>query len=121
MKITRVHATPDGESHFDEVEIPLQDAGEIGRLSAAFPARSVIFRETGPDYAYDWHCAPQRQLIVLLDGTIEIEVSSGAKRRFSGGDLLLMEDTSGRGHRTRTVDGRRRRSLFIPLDEATEF
>ena len=33
MKITRVYATPDGESHFGEVEIPLRDAGTIGKLS----------------------------------------------------------------------------------------
>jgi hypothetical protein len=26
-----------------------------------------------------------------------------------------VEDTSGRGHRTRTVDGKTRRSLFIPV------
>ena len=58
---------------------------------------------------------------MLLDGEIEIETGDGEKRRFSGGDILLVEDTTGRGHRTRPVDGRTRRSLFIPLDESAEF
>jgi len=125
MQITRVYATPDGASHFEDVEIPLRDAGAIGMLSDGVPARHVIFRENAPDYDYDWHHAPQRQYIVLLDGEIEIEVSGGERRRFRGGDVLLMEDTSGQGHRTRTVDGRRRRSIFItlpepPLDEVEE-
>jgi len=53
MKITRVFATPDGESHFEDVEIPLRDAGEIGRLSDAVPVQTVIFRENDPDYNYD--------------------------------------------------------------------
>lgn len=117
MKITRLYATPDGESHFEEVEISLRDAGEIGRLSEAVPVNTVLFRENSPDYDYDWHHAPQRQYIVLLDGHIEIEVSGGEKRRFRGGDVLLVEDTSGKGHRTRTVDGRPRRSIFITLPD----
>ncbi len=121
MRITRITSGGDGASRFDDLEVPLHDAGEIGRLSEAVPARSVIFRETEPDYDYDWHPAPQRQLIVLLDGEIEIEVGTGERRRFSGGDILLVEDTEGPGHRTRTVDGRRRRSLFIPLDAAAAF
>ena len=116
MKVTRVYATPDGESHFEEVEIRLRDAGEIGMLSEGIPARHVIFRENAPSYDYDWHHAPQRQYIALLDGEIEIEVSGGEKRRFRGGDILLMEDTSGRGHRTKTVDGNSRRSIFITLE-----
>ena len=120
MRITRVHAAADGDSRFDEIDVPLRAAGKIGRLSVPLAARSVIFRENDADYDYDWHCAPQRQLIVLLDGAIEIEVGSGEKRRFSGGDILLVEDTTGRGHRTRSTDGGRRRSLFIPLDESTQ-
>lgn len=117
MRITRIVADPEGESHFEELEIELEYKGEIGGLSAPHPVSSVIFRENAPDYDFDWHCAPQRQFIVLLDGAIEIEASDGEKRRFGGGDVLLVEDTTGRGHRTRTVDGRSRRSLFIPLGE----
>ena len=115
MKITRIGVTSSGGSRFDEVEIELTDAGEIGRLSEPYPATSVTFRENDPDYDYDWHCAPRRQFIVLLDGEIEVEVTSGEKRRFTGGAVVLVEDTTGTGHRTRTVGGRSRGSLFIAL------
>ena len=120
MRITRIYATPDGESHFEDIEIPLRDAGSIGALSEAIPTRKVHFRETGPDYDYGWHLAPQRQFILLLDGHIEIETSDGETRRFQGGDVLLAEDTTGKGHRTRTIDGRRRRSVFVALPEAPD-
>ena len=95
MRVTRIHADGDGESHFDELDIPLADAGPIGRLSERLPAAGVIFRENAPDYDYDWHCAPRRQYIVMLDGEIEITVSDGEARRFAGGDVLLVEDTTG--------------------------
>lgn len=113
MTVTRIYETPDGESHFGTIEVELEEGGEIGRLSALYPAAGLIFRETPPGYDYDWHRAPARQYIVLLDG--EIEVGSGERRRFSGGDILLVEDTNGRGHRTRTIGDRARRSLFIPI------
>jgi hypothetical protein len=40
----------------------------------------------------------------------------GEKRKFHGGDILLLEDTWGSGHRTRTTDGKLRHSIFIRLD-----
>ncbi len=120
MTITRIYATPDGESHFVDVEVPLRNAGDIGALSASVPAHGVIFRQTAPDYDYHWHPAPQRQYIVLLDGHIEVETSDGETRRFHGGDVILVEDTVGRGHRTRTTDGQPRRSIFISLPEGND-
>lgn len=116
MKFTRVYADENGESHFEDHEVELRDAGPIGRLSAPMPARSVIFRTNEPGYDYDWHPAPQRQFIVLLDGAIEIQVSDGTRRTFQAGEVLLLEDTTGKGHRTRNVESRERRSLFIVLD-----
>lgn len=116
FQITRVFADEQGESHFEIVDVGLADSGEIGFLSQVFPSKGVIFRENDESYDYDWHNAPRRQYIILLDGAIEIEVSDGEIRQFGGGDVLLVEDTTGRGHRTRTTDERKRRSLFILLD-----
>ena len=132
MKYTRVYADADGESRFDDVEVTLDanhplaghdlifelvDGGEIGHLSLPVPARSVMFRRNDPGYDYDWHCAPRRQFIILLDGAIEIEVSTGEKRVLKGGEILLVEDTWGRGHRTRHVQPVERHSVFIVLDD----
>ena len=115
MKVTRIYSSDDGHSHFDDAEIMLRDGGSIGRLSQEFPVKGIIFRENDPEYDYDWHNAPCRQYIILLDGEIEIEVSDGGKRIFRGGDVLLVEDTTGFGHRTRTINQRSRRSIFVTL------
>lgn len=52
----------------------------------------------------------------MLDGHIEVEVGDWTKREFRGGDVLLVEDTTGRSHRTREMSGKPRRSLFIALE-----
>ena len=48
---------------------------------------------------------------------MEIEVGDGSKRILRGGDVLLAEDTTGKGHISRAVAGKPRKSMFITLDE----
>ena len=117
MKITRLYSDENGESYFQDFEIELKDAGEIGMLSDNFPVKDIIFRETDGNYDFDFHNAPQRQFIILLDGIIEIKTSLGDTRKFKAGEILLAEDTSGKGHKTRSIDGKLRRSIFITLRE----
>lgn len=116
MIVTRIYADDKGESHFSEVICPLHDQGKIGFLSEGIPVKDIIFRETPPDYDYNFHVAPQRQYIVLLNGEIEIETSLGEKRRFKGGEVLLVEDTRGKGHKTRSLRNVIRRSVFVTLE-----
>jgi hypothetical protein len=116
MKITRIVSDKDGESHFEEIDIPLKDAGDIGSLSEIFPVTGIIFRETDGDYDYNWHNAPCRQFILMLDGSVEIEVSDGSIKKFHSGDILLAEDTTGRGHISRAVNRQPRKSVFVTLE-----
>ncbi len=77
--------------------------------------RRHIFRENKADFDRDFHNAPTRQFIILLDGEIEITTSLGAVRRFRGGEILLEEDTIGAGHKTENIVQCIRKSLFITL------
>jgi hypothetical protein len=116
FKITRIYNDMKGESHFEDIDIQLEDGGEIGFLSGKIPVKEVVFRKVKPSYDYDFHNAPQRQYIILLEGKIEIETSLGDKRIFKGGDILLAEDTEGKGHKTRNLENMERKSVFITLD-----
>lgn len=115
MQITRLYSDPDGTSRFEEIDIPLQDAGDIGCLSEIFPATGIIFRETDGDYDYDWHNAPCRQFVLILEGGVEIEAGDGTRRIFRSGDILLTEDTTGRGHISRAINRQPRKSVFVTL------
>lgn len=113
--ITRVYADPNGDSHFEDIEIPLTDQGPIGALSERFGVHTLAFRKVPATYN-DLHTAPEKQYVVLLDGGVEIETSLGGKRQFRPGEILLMEDTTGKGHRSRNLTDRVRSSLFITVD-----
>lgn len=117
QRITRVYTGDDGESHFEDIEVPLSEATSLGQLSEVQPASGVIFRRTEAGQDLDWHNAPRRQYVVLLTGPdVEIEIGDGTTRRFPPGSVILVEDTTGRGHITRVTDpSAPRTSLFIPL------
>lgn len=115
FRITRIYSDNHGDSHFEDVSITLKEAGSIGFLSEGAPVKNIFFREVNPSYNYDFHTAPQRQYIILLDGEIEIETSLGDKRQFKAGEILLVEDTEGKGHKTRNLQPTKRKSVFITL------
>ena len=112
FKVTRVYANASGDSCFEDISYPLTDGGPIGHLSVQVPVSHILFRKVPPGYD-DMHTAPQRQYVILLDGAVEIETSLGQKRTFEPGEVLLMEDTTGKGHRSRNVKAVERSSLFI--------
>ena len=116
MKITRIYADATGETHFGEFDIALNDAGAIGLLSELEEATGIIFRETPGDYDYTWHNTPRRQYVIMLEGGVDFTVSAGETRRFGTGDVVLLEDTIGRGHVSQAVDGQQRKSIFVTLD-----
>ncbi len=117
MKILRVYSGDDGESHFEDLEVPLVDrGGGIGWISKLESATGIVFRETDGNYDFDFHNAPRRQYVINLDAPVEIEVGDGTVRRLEPGSVLLAEDTTGRGHISRAVDERPRTSIFVTLD-----
>jgi hypothetical protein len=89
--ITRIYADANGDSCFEDITRPLKSNGGIGFLSDTEPVKGIIFREVTPGYDYDFHNAPQRQYIILLDGGVEIETSLGEKRTFNTGEILLVK------------------------------
>jgi quercetin dioxygenase-like cupin family protein len=110
MKITRFHATAEGESRFEEVEIPINDPrhdafGFLMHQSGAFASPSVRFVELPAGLDQGWHHAPARQIVVLLKGTMEVGTSDGQKRQWSAGSAVIADDLTGKGHVTRVIEG----------------
>lgn len=115
MKIVRLYTGADNESHFEDVEVEFQFPGRV-HSSELQPTRGIVFRSAPADHLSDFHPVPRRQYVITLSGQVEIETGDGTVRRFGAGDVMLAEDTTGRGHITRVVGGRSRDYVFIPLE-----
>jgi quercetin dioxygenase-like cupin family protein len=75
---------------------------EISEPTAATKFFWFRFPEDWRDAA---HPSPRRQLFVVLEGEVEGWTSAGDTRTFKAGDRLLMEDTTGKGHGARPLNG----------------
>jgi hypothetical protein len=115
MRIHNLYADENGESHFRDIEIEWAEQGRASRFSKRLPATGIIFRETPAEYDLDWHPAPRRQYIVNLDAAVRITASDGESRIIGAGEVILVEDTTGKGHLSQGL-GELRHSLFIPID-----
>lgn len=115
MQITRLYSGTDGESHFEEIEVPFESRGDYGLFTLPEPAKSVFFREIPPGWVYTWHNVVCREYVVTIDGEAEVEVGSGEKRLLRRGDVLLAEDLVGRGHRTSVRGKKVWRQVFVTL------
>ncbi len=103
MKYSRVYTDPAGESHFDDVEVEFAQADFAPpappvNLSSFSPASQYVFSSLPTGWWGDWHPAPQRQILFLLSGGIAVQVSDGEVRHFGAGSVLLLDDTTGKGH-----------------------
>ena len=116
VTVTRLYTGPDAESHFEDIKLPLKDYEGIFEHSETIPAKGLIFQKSSGAGEHGWHNAPRRQYVITLIGQIEIELIDGTKRIFGPGDLLLAEDTTGRGHKTRHLECPDHRGITITLE-----
>lgn len=118
MTYIRLYAGPDGESHFEDVEIDLPEETPWGSvLSTMMPAKGIIFRRSPVGHFIDWHVAKSRRFVITVSGVGEKTASDGEVRRLGPGSILLAEDTTGKGHITRVVGNEERVSIFVLLDD----
>jgi hypothetical protein len=108
MKYTKIFADEDGETHFTDVEIKLESTifappAPAINLSSYSPATRFAYCVFPSGWFGDWHPPPFKQVFFVLSGTIEVTVGEGEKRIFDSGSIVLVEDTEGKGHRSRVV------------------
>jgi uncharacterized cupin superfamily protein len=113
FKYVRLYSGPDGESHFEEVELELKDSGRGTDVSNEIPASSVNFSKFRDDYGFDQHTAPRDRFVVMLTGTIEVETSDGEVRVLGPGTVLRAEDLTGVGHKSRVIGSDERIALYV--------
>jgi hypothetical protein len=116
MRIHNLYVDDKGESHFRDIEVEWVEERRGSKLSKRLPATGIIFRETGGDYDLDWHPAPRRQYIINLDAGVRLTASDGDSRVIGAGEVILVEDVTGKGHLSKALDGKLRHSIFVPID-----
>jgi quercetin dioxygenase-like cupin family protein len=120
MRYNRLYADADGVSHFEDADVTL---GEVAYappapaffVSATEVATGVAMTTLPAGWFGDWHPSPRLQWWFQLAGELEVEVGDGEKRRLGPGDIVRVEDTTGRGHTTRVIGDQPVRAVYVHL------
>jgi hypothetical protein len=120
MTYARLYATEDGESHFEQVEVELSLIDYVPQapplsLSEMSGANEFGFMQAPSGWASDWHPSSARSLFVVLSGEWEVTASDGESRRFRVGSVLLVDDTSGKGHSSRVTSATDSVAVMVQL------
>lgn len=108
MRYDILYTDENGESHFRNGEIGFESidfappAPPVG-LTRYIPSSQFVFFKIPPGWYGDWHPAPKRQYFCCLAGEFEITASDGDTRTYRAGEVFLLEDISGKGHRSRVI------------------
>src|SRR5262249_2148333 len=114
-----VYADEKGESHFSEMEIAMSGSqlvpGHTIQMSTPALAVNIQFLTFPAGVSNDWHPAPARQFVISLDRTFEIETTDGQRPPVQPSSVIFVEDTWGKGHKTRSLGDRPGTLIFVPL------
>jgi hypothetical protein len=103
MEYFRVYKGEDGLSHFEDIDLeyaPVDIHPDATSLEATAPtdAARYVMAWFPVGWKRDFHPTPRRQIFILLEGEFGGQASDGEVRSMRPGDLMLMEDTEGKGH-----------------------
>ncbi len=108
IQYLRIYSDADDCSRFETLEIELASNDYAPpavplNTSAAMSARNVVFLELPVGWFGDWHPTPVRQWLIFMAGQCEFETGDGQRHTSRAGGAVLLEDTTGKGHRSRVI------------------
>jgi len=110
VKYAVVYSDQNGISHFKDVTVEFKATtlshAPTAETSNPMQSAQIFFTKMPSGAATTWHPADKKQLFSIIAGQIEITVGNGEKRLFGQGDVLLIEDITGKGHQGKIVGDR---------------
>jgi quercetin dioxygenase-like cupin family protein len=119
--LTYVHVYTDaaGASHFREEHFDFtrgRDKESSIHVLEAKGGATLLRLKAGA--VEDWHNAPRAWFLIVLQGASEVTTSDGKVRHFGPGSVVLLDDTTGKGHQTRAVGKIDHIAAVIPIADA---
>ena len=120
LTYTHLYSDENGVSHFKAEQLdfkPLAGPNASGALSAHVlaGAQGATFLRLRQGALEDWHSAPRTQFLIAVQGESEVTAGDGKTLRLKPGEIMLMDDPHGRGHRTAAVGTQDHVALVIPV------
>jgi hypothetical protein len=102
LRYVRLYTGDEGQARFEDLEFglaPTEFSPPAPPVNVSEPigASAFMVLRCPAGWTDAEHPAPARQFMIVLEGSLEISAGDET-RRFSPGDVILVEDTTGPGH-----------------------
>ena len=104
----RIYTGTDGVSHVEDIVLDAKSVME--------KVTGVEVRVSPPGRFSDWHVGPQRQYIINLSGSGQLEVAEGTVD-LPPGSMEYIDDLTGKGHTTRITSKEERVSIWLKFED----
>jgi quercetin dioxygenase-like cupin family protein len=119
LSYVHLYADANGASHFREEQFDFRSTRAGGPLMHALnTGTGAMLLRLKPGAVEDWHNAPRRWYLIVVQGMSEVTASDGEVRRFGPGSVVFMDDTTGKGHRTRALGHIDHIAAVIPVADS---
>ncbi|MDU8929320.1 hypothetical protein RXV86_18155 [Alisedimentitalea sp. MJ-SS2] len=108
MAYLRMYADESGESRLETMPMSYEPlvyappAPALG-MSDVSPAAGLVFVQFENGWDSELHPSPRKQMFMMLSGVFQGGLSDGTTYDLYPGDVVLMEDTTGKGHSARVL------------------
>lgn len=121
MKFVKLLSDDSGESHWQDVEVVLEEKtfappAKAIEVSQAEPVKQTLFLRLKAGWNEPIHPTPVTQKLVCLAGSVRVTASDGDERDIGVGDVWHMEDKHGKGHHTRVTSEEDFLSIIIQYE-----
>ena len=109
MKFPRIYTDDQGETHIGDLDVPEHEArvgpppNPVGQMTETEAVSTFVVFSAPAGTAVPAHNAPQPYICIVLAGVGEVQTSDGATLRLRAGELIYCDDTTGKGHVTRSI------------------
>ncbi|MEQ8194311.1 MAG: hypothetical protein RIB59_07460 [Rhodospirillales bacterium] len=117
MKLVRIYTGDDNESHIEvhDQKKYFEFTERNNTRTKIEKSHGIIFAKRSTSTPVKFHNATRRQYGLYLSARVEIGLGDGSSVIMEPGDILLAQDTTGRGHTSKVLqDGM---VAFVRLEE----
>lgn len=120
VRCVRLFTDEHGQVQAQEGGLQYETAERGDHTTRTFSAKQVFYRSTTAPASSDWHLDPTRQFVITLQGHLAFETETGQAFELQRGDVLLTEETAGKGHRWRMLGDEPWVRVYVTLPESMD-
>jgi quercetin dioxygenase-like cupin family protein len=120
MACFHLHGDASGETHIARLQLPLKEtyAGTVRGWQDIPTTTAGMGQFVGRKPDVGVHNAPRRQLLIVLEGELELIATGGDNERLRPGDVLLADDGGTKGHISRDVGDEPLMLMAVGIDSS---